>query len=343
MAHGDKTFATTRIVSVEDIWKNHDHEAFYFAASDVIAHDDEKWLAVLEGSTFHLRLVTGDDEDGYFFTAQDPEGHVYRPVHRDMLGGDVEGARYAEDRDGEWIFAHCSPEEQTAFAAEAEAFTISQFTEQMFRATNRTALATEPVERATAFNQAQAAMDFARDAGRKAHSIVVLAVLGHYHKNPHDDHLREIALKAINDTLKAWGKNPSRTQDITRVTSAVGLARIRLTSQHDIIWRHELARSNAASGQDPIDGFEFIFTRSATMDAITGDANLPLASWPFDSLATAQTRGTHVYTDGEPLATEGLPWIIRFRRPIEEDAKTKAIKPSGDGSWEQEPAYKPSV
>ena len=71
-------------------------------------------------------------------------------------------------------------------------------------------------------------------------------------------------------------------------------------------------------GQDG-SGVEYIFTAKADDTAISGDANLPLATWNYDAagLANGITRGTQTYFDGTPTdLSDTKPYSFRFRRPV---------------------------
>ena len=85
-------------------------------------------------------------------------------------------------------------------------------------------------------------------------------------------------------------------------------------------------------------GVEYIFTAKANADAITGAANLPLASWRYDDSRLPITRGSQVYYDGNPAdLDETKPYLIRFRRPV--SGAPSANANIGTVAWTQEPAY----
>ena len=64
---------------------------------------------------------------------------------------------------------------------------------------------------------------------------------------------------------------------------------------------------------------EYIYTSSVDGETITGDANLPLATWAFDlaGLKAGITRGDFTYYDGIPgNISPDRPYAVRFGRPV---------------------------
>ena len=108
----------------------------------------------------------------------------------------------------------------------------------------------------------------------------------------------------------------------------------------EIAWTQDPAiRVHGQAGIDGEEGVgvEYIFTAKATLDPITGDANLPLSTWNYDAagLATGITRGTQTYYDGNPTdLTETKPYRIRFRRAV--SGSPAADSDIGDVNWVQE-------
>ena len=88
-------------------------------------------------------------------------------------------------------------------------------------------------------------------------------------------------------------------------------------------------------------GVEYIFASSGDGAAITGAANLPLASqnYDVDALRSAGglVRGTRKYYDGTPPDLDAdRPYMIRFRRAVPgQPAQNDDI---GDAPWTQEPS-----
>ena len=97
-------------------------------------------------------------------------------------------------------------------------------------------------------------------------------------------------------------------------------------------------RALAASGVDPVDGYEYCYTSVVSATPITGAANLPDPLWAFDHLRNGYVdRGDYRYTDAETPANAFQFIAIRFKRPIAEG--TAPGKFIGSVPWIQEPAY----
>ena len=162
-----------------------------------------------------------------------------------MTAEDVEGATYAHDDGTYWLFAHCSPEEQVDFAAEARTFAVSQFATPIANANAKAAEATNPTTRATAVAKATALIDFASAVGAQVQATVTAATLGHYHRNPHHDHKRDLTVDAVNAVLASWKKealtNTAFAAMRGHVTTAASFVISHLTLKHTIEWRHERA------------------------------------------------------------------------------------------------------
>ena len=337
MAHRGK-LATKRIVHADDLSGNHEAGGTLLGAGDVLAHDGRKWIVIKEGGTFHLRLADGNDADGYVFFVQDSYGEVHRPIHKSCKYEDIEGAPYAWDDGTAWHFAHCSPGEQLDLAAEAEAFAVQQFAEAIQAATAEAALADINQARNTNHARAKALINFARVVGRRVHEVVVGETLGHFHRNPHQDHKRDLTVAAIRRQVGVLKQNSAA--DIGsrhmhgRVSEAGKAIVARLTESPTIETRAARVQRFyrlSARGEDPLGGREYIYTSNVSGDAITGAANLPLATWPFDKkeLKEGITRGAHVYYDGYPLTLgPNRPFAVRFHRP------------ASGGAWTQETAIR---
>ena len=185
---------------------------------------------------------------------------------------------------------------------------------------------------------------FARAAGRDAHARVVQATLGHYHRDPHNDHLRDLAVTSIQAVLAAWDEGSDA--DRPRVKADADAVVTRLTTEHSIEWRavrqKRLDDAAAAAGTDPVAGYEYVYASSIFPAVITGAANLPSPTWPFDGLRNGRVlRGSFFYYDGEPVPNRFQPWAIRFKRPVPENAVPGAS--IGSVPWEQETAYQPPI
>lgn len=302
------------------------------------------YCAVRMGDTFHAVPVRRDDSGAHergkeeYSQVAPHYGLIYSPIAEGTTFEDVEGATFAHD-DGEvWHIAHCSPGQQHDFAADAETFARSQFDAAIQAAIAKGALADANAARNTAYAKATALIDFAKGVGRAVHAEVVGETLGHFHRNPHADHRRALAVRAINRALVTLRQNAAADADsrhkLARVSDAASAALVLLTPAAKIETQAErVARfwRLSARGQDPLGGREYIYASSVTGEAITGLANLPDASWKFDAAALKKgiRRGGYVYWDGYPLdLTIGRPFAIRFHRP------------AAGGAWTQDPAIR---
>ena len=317
--------------------------------------DGRPWAyaAIKHGGEFHVYPVQSYDSEAheadrgrYEYIAENAVyGIVYGPIHPGMTIEDIEGATYAHDNGTSWQFAHCSPQEQIDFAADAELYTRQQLGLDIAEANAALSVATETAARSAAKAKVDALVEFAKAAGRRAHALVVGQTLGYYHREPHNDHLRDIAYACINAQQLDWIARASRDQDSIRIQAAVRAIKLRLESTHDIEWRaareKRLNDAAAARGDDPVAGYEYCYVLSQTAAEITGDANLPDPAWPFDRLRTGTIgRGLFVYSDAEPKTNTLLAWVVRFKRRIPEGTQPGAN--IGSVAWEQEAAYQPS-
>ena len=305
---------------------------------ELVRSPEEKfrWCVVKIGSEFHTETMQWNGGDVWYAAIKDHHHEtvvVYQPIHPGMVDEDIIGATYAHDTGTHWKFAHCSPHQQIDFAADAEQFCYAAFQEQIHRALNS--------GQTGANTKARALMDFASQAGREVFNTVRRATLGEYHRNPHQDHRRDLAHAAVVKVWTAWLKNASRVTDRTAISSIVGSVGQLLATDYTIEWRDTRAPIWAAAGRDPVSGREWCYTLAATSAEITGAANLPDPAWHFDAFPTKGiAKGSQVYHDGQPTPTEEKPWVIRFSRPV-------AIAPGpgvsiGSVPWVQEEAFKPS-
>ena len=348
MAHRRTTIKTQRVVPAELLSLNHEQEGDHFSLTDTVFVNGRYYLILRAERTrgpFHLRVTSyreGDTLAGAY--APEVHGAYYRPPHPSMTAEDIEGADYAWDDGSHWHFAHCSPHEQVDFASLVRTFTEQQFSLPLTKAEIKVQEATNAVAKAAAVARVRALVSFATAAGLAAYNNVVNATLGHFHRDPHHDHRRDLAVDALDTVLADWnerGRNDKALRsDATAVSNTVAAIRAALSTEHTIEWRaareKRLNDAAAARGEDPIAGFEYCYAARTSGDTITGDSNLPDPNWNFDQLADGPlTRGSIIYTDGEPTA----PWVVRFRRPIPEG--TVAGASIGSVTWEQESAYNP--
>ncbi len=312
-------------------------EDYGLRRADVVADGDHFFAVVQWGGHFHLLpAFHREAEEGYhgayyYIHGNISEyGRVHRPVAADVTVEDVRGARYAHDDGEAWRFAHCSPDEHLDFAAEAEAFARAQFAPAIQSATAMAAAASSNQGRNTHYAKAQALILLAGMVGRRVHEVVVGAVLGHYHRNPHHDHKRELTVAALDRVMGTWKQNSAADatarHNHARTEEAAAEVRKRLASADSIEWRHAReareqleALRKAVRGADPVDGFEYIFTTSTDGAAITELVDLPDPSWPADHAALAKgvTRGAYVYYDGMPgNIGPGRPFAVAFKRAV---------------------------
>ena len=348
MGHGSEKFTTERVINLDGVWDDHSLEGAAFNQSDLLFHDGKYWIAVKEGDDFHLRLAK-QKQDRFYFHAEEAYGHVHRPIHPDMEFEDIEGATYAYDDGTYWLFAHCSPQEQVDYAVEVEDYIFGLFTKDILAAALKEQLNADLATRTAALYKAKGIKRFAHAASKAGYNIVITATLGHFHRDPHNDHKREIAIASINEVLTRWKENGKTDNDLDsdRIRAEFVIPDIltHLKSTHTIEWRHERVNRLADAGTDPVDGYEYVYTTKENDRKITETQSLPDPNWVVDHVGQSQTtpvvRSTQPYWDGEPTTTPGRQWIIRFRRPVPE-GKVAGDK-IGAVVWEQEPAYKKPV
>ena len=210
-----------------------------------------------EDGTFHATFCYKDswEEDGQTVTRyrvyhSEPYGYAYGPVHESVTREDVDGARYAYDDGTHWHFAHCSPDEQIDLAAAARTFTTEQFSIAIAKAQIKVDEATNATVKAQAITKADALVKFAEAAGADAYKRVVGETLGHFHRNPHHDHKRELAIAAIGTVLAAWGE-AGKTDvvvraDLRAVNSDASDVKTALEATHTIEWRAARVKRLAA-------------------------------------------------------------------------------------------------
>ena len=336
-----------------------DPDPWTLRPGDFITEDGRDYAVIDYNEAFHaVPLEKWARDNAYggvrYNLGGDPieYGKLYRPVDPSMTRDDVEGASYAYDDGTAWHFAHCSPHEQIDYAAEAEAYTRAQLQPAIDAAVVALASVTSASAKSTLLPRARALTHLAREAGRDTHARVVQATLGYYHREPHNDHRRDLAVTSIRAILALWD-NADTATDEGRLLAAYRLAAkadaaeaiTRLRSTHQIEWRparqKRLNDAAAAAGTDPVDGYEYVYTRAVFPTVITGAANLPSPTWPFDALRNSNAiRGQYRYTDGIPPKTPFHAWVIRFHRPV--PAGTTPGADIGSVPWTQETAYTPT-
>ena len=347
MPHYQNVVTKERISYLEDLSHDHTREGRLWPDSATIVYRERRWFAVRDAASkgaFHLRIADTRPNGYHKPSTSEPHGAVYAPIHPLMTAEDIEGATYAYDDGTHWMFAHCSPDEQIDLAARAETFTVNQFDLELAATLRTLGNATDLATRTVARQKVDSMHKFALLAGRKAHALVLAQTLGHYHRDPHHDHLRDIADSCIQSEYLRWVATTGLDDEALRVQTAVGDIRMRLSSKHKIEWRPQRVKrlndAAAARGEDPVAGREYCYTLSQTAAVITGAANLPDPTWPFDRLRTGTVgRGLFVYSDAQPATNRLLSYIVRFWREIPEGTKPGASM--GSVPWTQEPAFQP--
>lgn len=256
MAHGGKWFDEQRKVRLDRQWRDHSNEGTRFRASDVIQHDGHTFLVVRsegESGQFFLMAASGGSLQAFGPDAGDPHGIAYRPIHSSVTAEDVQGASYAWDDGTAWHFAHCSPAEQVDFAADVRTFIFGQFAEAVARATLKGVMATNSVVRERAADNLRALVDFATAVAKRGYAVVVGETLGHYHRNPHADHKRDVTVAAVAHVLADWKEraltDTAVRADRQRIVTAAGAVVAALGTAHTIVTRPERAAAEAAAAK----------------------------------------------------------------------------------------------
>ena len=230
----------------------------FLPVDDVLKEDGKRYAVVEIGGRFHAWLVNyhwPNDDGVRHFAITMKGGAFYRPVHKSNTLADVVDARYAWDKDGAWMFAHCSPDEQIDFAAEARTFTSAQFQLAIADAQVKMVEATNPQAQAVALKKAKALIAFAKSAGEAA-AVAVIAEhsLGHFHRDPHHDHKRDLARAAVAKVLAEWKKEGLTAAAVRAQRDAVladaGKVTATLSSTHTIKTRPEMAALAAAKKKE---------------------------------------------------------------------------------------------
>ena len=235
-----------------------------FPESATILYEGKRYFVVrnaADAGPFYLMLADLYQHDGpdplYSPEVSEPVGVAYQPLLPGTTAEDVMGATYAGWDGTHWEIAHCSPDEQVDFAAEAELYAYSQFTEAIHRNNAATARIDSNIGRNTGFSKSEALIDFARAVGRRVHHVVVSSTLGHYHREPHHDHKRELAIEGIDRILAEWQQagvtDDDKRNDRVRVLDDANAVKTRLSSTHVIRTRAEQAALDAAAAKEEAD------------------------------------------------------------------------------------------
>ena len=321
--------------------------SYTFGHLPTVSKTPARFFAVQQGKVF--RAVPCQAYSAEEWETWPPSwGWLHGPVAPGTTLEDVQGATYAYDDGTYWHFAHCSPAEQHDFAADAQAWVADQLRADTEDSTFDAIMAQDLATRTAALYKAKALAMFGRACGRWAHTYVLGKTLGFFHREPHHDHKRDLAVAALDAVLADWQEQGKTDNAIDlsyqRVKAAAATIRARLVKTATIEWRAarqaRLERAAAARGDDPVAGYEYCYTLKRRGDAITGTADLPDPTWNFDSFPPSGIlRGYYTYEDSEPETNSFFTWVVRFRRPI--PAGTKAGADIGSVAWEQETAYHP--
>ena len=257
MAHDEKIITKTRTVLIENLLSHHDREGHHFGADAVIEARGGHFFALRDGVTrgaFHLRQAFHNSERGTFNPLSgDVHGAIYRPIAEGTTEEDVEGATFAWDDGTAWHFAHCSPDEQVDLAAVVRTFTVAQFTDAIHKAQVKVFEATNAPVRAAAVGKVRALVAFAAAAGADAYQRVTGATLGHFHRDAHHDHRRDLAIAAVAAVLADWdtrGKTDKAVRgDAAHVRTAAAAVSSALGTTHTIEWRAARAKRLKAAAE----------------------------------------------------------------------------------------------
>lgn len=243
----------------QTIERTHSIENIYIVLrpQDTLVADGIRYAVVRSGGSFHLRRTkkhwTETNEDLFAVHAFKAHGILYRPLHPSMTPEDIEGATYAFDNGVSYEFAHCSPQEQVDYAALARTFAIQQFFLAITRVQSKIAMATNATTRAALVGKFDALRDFAKAVGEEVYDTVLGETLGHWHRNPHHDHRRDLTVDAIASVLAVWKKagltNEAAAARRLNVTADAGKVTTALTETHTVESRHARVARLAAEAK----------------------------------------------------------------------------------------------
>ena len=168
----------------------------------------------------------------------------------------------------------------------------------------------------------------------QARTLARTAFLGEREQkaHPREGWLDRDITMAIKRVKLAWTGN--RDYDLSELASALAYVEGRLAMPSVETRWVRAARLAAEAGDDSTTDFEYVYTSQVGSSPVTGAANLRDPTWNYDQLTVPTTRGTHVYSDGEPDLH-----VVRFKRRV--PTGTESGADVGTIAWEQEPAYKP--
>ena len=187
-------------------------------------------VAIKSGGVFHAAQCSSDDAFDHsgvrgWRLYEVFHGDIYTPHAPGTTVEDVEGATYARDTGTHWEFSHCSPGEHIDFAADVRLFARGQFHAATHKAMSKFAEASNRATRTRAMKTSAALQAFADAVGVDAENRVLAATLGHYHKDPHKDHKRQLTVAAITAVLADW-----KTKALTDATVRAQRAEVKATA-----------------------------------------------------------------------------------------------------------------
>ena len=217
-----------------------------FTKSDVVLKDGQAYFAARLAESdgpFRLLLAGGGEAHGYSPSHPEPQTSIYVPLHDSVTAETIMGANYSYDDGTHWLLAACSPDEQVDFAADARTFALEQYNLAIQSAQLKVSEATHARLKGERVAKVKALLKFAEAVGDDVFQTVLGAVLGHYHKNEHHDHRRELAL-ASNDKISAAWKIAGLTDKAVKdehdeISSTAAAVRTALSRTHTPEWPHE--------------------------------------------------------------------------------------------------------
>ena len=316
------------------LWNGHE-----FETPEVVSSD---WRSYIESMKFFIR-ANHDEEVPFEYTML-----AYHPIDPRVLLSDVTGATRAfpnEDNTG-WLFEHCDQDymrdrESLLVAAMSDAFA------PMHRQLDRDvhySLVSDLVDviKRGAHEFTELVDQFHADAEDNLRTWARNLHIGYYHQYPHDAHINEPVETAIRMAVSMW--EASRAADYAKISPRISIVLERASNRHTYETRWDKAAriaaakqaALAATGTDPVDGYEYCYTIAASSEPITTANFLPDPTWPFDKLRDylgGKIRGGQTYWDGAPATSQARPFVIRFRRPIPDGTVPGAD--IGSVAWEQ--------
>ena len=202
MAHGRQNPIDARILSFPEWTKQYKHGSNYFPENALLTVGTDTFFVcrfhrnhgpfVLVQNRSSYRTLPAEVRDRHLF--------VYSPLHSSVTAEGVEGAVYAENVDGAWAFAHCTPQEHLDYAALVSGFVIDLFSPELHRLQSKLAFQPDAIK----LKRVETNALFASECGKAAYSAVSTSLLGSYHLNGRPVGLKNIAKNAVAKVLGEW-------------------------------------------------------------------------------------------------------------------------------------------